>query len=100
MNLASCDPLGVAFGARLGRLGDLLGRLGAILGVLERSFGDSGLFWTVLGASWAVSGAVLELQNEPGEPGPPLMSSVWGHPEAVRGQGGSNCRFGVPRRRL
>ena len=59
----------------MGRLGGILGRQQAILGVLERFFGDSGVSSTVFGASWEPSEAVLELRNEPGEPGPPLMSS-------------------------
>ena len=59
----------------MGRLGDLWGRLGPIFGILERSFGVSGLSWTILGVSGEASWAVLELQSEPGEPRPPLVSS-------------------------
>ena len=51
MILASWGPLGKGLGALWGRLGGLLGSLETVLGVLGRSFGDSRLSWTVLGAS-------------------------------------------------
>eukprot|EP00959_Pyramimonas_sp_CCMP1952_P474413 9503425-Pyramimonas_sp.AAC.3 len=57
---------GVPPGGFMGRLDGLSDRLGFILGISERSFGVSGLSWTILGVSGEVSGAVLELQSEPG----------------------------------
>eukprot|EP00959_Pyramimonas_sp_CCMP1952_P046371 968376-Pyramimonas_sp.AAC.1 len=44
-------PLGALLGGLLGRFGGLLGRLRVVLSISRRSFGDSGSYLTVFGAS-------------------------------------------------